>query len=424
MKVCGKRELDLLNKIGFVRMGGTEEELKAANILMDEIKAMGLEPRLEPFEIDDAVQVKAELEVLEPYNKKYVVTAYKMSESTPEEGITADFYYAENMSEADIANSKGKIILVNGFVRLDLFKKILRSGAVAFISMTGTMLETEEDSDLFTRMLRDTLRAFGNMPAANIRVTDAFELVKNGATKVKLTAINTPRKLTSHNVVVTVPGTEKPEEIVSFGAHYDSVEFSTGVYDNGAGSVINMEILRHFAENPPKRTLKFMWYGSEEIGLCGSYAYVKAHEDELKDHIYMINVDVGGSVIGADNALVLASKEATTYCDAFMKRKGYTMNVRQDIYSSDGVPFADKGIPSTSFIRSGTQIGGVFIHNRYDIIDWLSAEALEKTTRFVLDYAEEMINSTVFPVEKVVPPEMVEKVDAYLFKKELAELKK
>ena len=35
-----------------------------------------------------------------------------------------------------------------------------------------------------------------------------------------------------------------------------------------------------------------------------------------------------------------------------------------------------------------------------------------------------MINAEVFPVAKVVPPEMVEKVDNYLFKKEMAEAAK
>ena len=123
MKICGKREYDLLNKMGFVRMGGTEEELKAAHILMDEIKAMGLEPQLEPFEIEDAVQVKAELEVLKPYNKKYVVTAYKLSESTPEEGIVAPFYYAENMTEADMAAAKGKINTIKGEIAVEYDEK-------------------------------------------------------------------------------------------------------------------------------------------------------------------------------------------------------------------------------------------------------------------------------------------------------------
>ena len=417
------KQFELLKKIGFVRVGGSEEEMKAAQMLKAEVEAMGIKADIEPFEIEDYVQETAELEVLEPYNKKYTVRAYRFSENTPDEGIEAPFYYAENMTDVDIANSKGKIILVNGIVRLDLFRKILKSGAVGFISMTGTMLDTEENSDLLQRSTRDTLRAFGNLPAASIRIKDAFEMVKEGATKVKLTVKGEFVTRTSHNVVATVPGTDKAEEIVSFGAHYDSVEFSTGVYDNGAGSVINMEILRHFVANPPRRTLQFNWYGSEEMGLLGSKAWVKAHKDELKDHVYMINVDVGGSVLGADQALVLASKEATNYCDSFMRRKGYAVITKQDIYSSDGVPFADNGVPSTSFIRFGTQ-GAGYIHDRNDIINWLYPKALERTTKFVQDYAEEMINADVFPFAKVVPPEMVEKVDNYLFKKEMAEAAK
>ncbi len=417
------KQFELLKKIGFVRMGGTAEEMKAAEMLKEEIEAMGLTAEIEPFEIEDYVQEKAELEVLEPYNKKYTVRAYKFSENTPEEGIEAPFYYAENMTDVDIANAKGKIILVNGIVRLDLFRKILKSGAVGFISMTGTMLDTEENSDLLQRSTRDTMRAFGNLPAASIRIKDAFEMVKEEASRVRLTIKGENITRTSHNVVTKVSGTDKADEIVSFGAHYDSVEFSTGVYDNGAGSVIIMDILRHFVANPPRRTLQFNWYGSEEMGLLGSKAWVKAHKDELKDHVYMINVDVGGSVLGADQALVLATKEGTTYIDSFMKRKGYAVVVKQDIYSSDGVPFADNGVPSTSFIRFGTQ-GAGYIHDRNDIIDWLYPKALERTTKFVQDYAEEMINAEVFPVAKVVPPEMVEKVDNYLFKKELAEAAK
>lgn len=284
-------------------------------------------------------------------------------------------------------------------------------------------METEEDSDLFTRTIRSTLRAFGNLPAVNIRATDAFELVANGAEKVRLTSINKAKKLTSHNIIATVKGTEVPEEIVSFGGHFDSVEFSTGVYDNGAGSVINMEILRYFLENPPKRTVKFMWYGSEEIGLEGSKAYIRMHEDELKNHVAMINVDVAASVMGADVCRVIGTVAAANHADAFMKRKGFAVDVKQDIYSSDCIPFADKGIPAINFMRFGTP-GTAFIHCRNDVIKYLSADSLERTTKFVLGYGEELINSVVFPVERNVPSEMVEKVDNYLFKKELEEAKK
>lgn len=424
MEISGKREFELLKKIGFVRMAGTPQEKQAAEILMDEVRAIGPEPVCEEFEIEDADITAAQLEILRPYSKTYTVTAYKLSESTPAEGLTAPFYYAENMTAADMANAEGKIILVNGFLNLDLYKKIIKSKAAAFITMSGNMLDTDENSDLFTRTLRSTMREFGNLPGANIRTTDAFDIVKNGASMAKLTVVNTPKKLTSRNVIATIKGSEKPDEVITFGAHFDSVEFSTGVYDNGAGSVINMEIMRHFVKNPPKRTVRFCWFGSEEIGLEGSKAFVRDHEEELKKDVYMINVDVAGSVIGYDIARVVATAAATSHADAFMKRKGYAVDVKQDIYSSDSIPFADKGVPAINFIRFGHQIGGAFIHCRNDVIDHLSPESLERTTKFILDYSDEVINSAVMPIDRTVPPEMIEKVDKYLNKKALEEARK
>ena len=76
MKIDGNREFELLKKFGFTRLAGSEEELAAANILKAEAESLGVETTLESFEITDADLVQAELEVLEPYNKKYTITAY------------------------------------------------------------------------------------------------------------------------------------------------------------------------------------------------------------------------------------------------------------------------------------------------------------------------------------------------------------
>ena len=417
MKIDGKREFDFLNKIGFIRTAGSSEELKAAEMIKAEVESIGISASIEAFEITDAEIETAELEVLEPYNKKYTCTAYKCCLNA--DNLTADFVYAENGSDVSLADVKGKIVLVNGFMRLPLYKKLVKAGAAGFVSMTGTLLETEADSDLFTRKLRENLTSMGNMPAVNVRIADAFEMVNNNASRVRMTVKNTTVKLNSHNVIAEIKGEKYPEQIVSFGAHYDSVPFSTGVYDNGAGSVINLEILRYFAENPPARTLKFMWYGSEEIGLEGSKAFVRMHEQELKDHIFMINVDVGGPVLGFENCHVTAGIELTNFTDIYFKAKGYDVQVEQGTYSSDSIPFADNGIPAINFSRDGAQ-GGAFIHCRNDVIKYLSADALAKTTAHVLDYSQLLVNSVVFPTKRELPPEIIEKVDNYLFKKELS----
>lgn len=420
MEISGKRAMELLTKMGFTRVAGSPEELQAAEMLKAECEAVGVPAEIESFEIEDAEIETATLEILEPFQQEYPVTGYKCAKNTYQGGLTADFVYIEGGSDVDLAGAEGKIVLVNGFMRLPLFRKLMKAGVAGIVTMEGSLRDDRGETDLSTRKLRRTLQAFGNVPMVHTRVLDAFDMVKRGASKARLVLKNETVERTSHNVVATIPGTEKPEEIISFGAHYDSVDFSKGVYDNGAGSVINMEVLRYFKENPPKRTVKFMWYGSEEIGLEGSWAYVKAHKDELKDHLLMINVDVGGPVLGQEAVAVMAEDDLCNYIQYVSKMAGYGAEIKQKIYSSDSIPFADSGVPAVNFCRFGAP-GAAFIHNRFDTLSFLSAEALEKTARFVQEFGREMANAAAFPVGREIPKNIVEEVEKYLYKKELAE---
>lgn len=420
MEICGKREMELLEKIGFTRIAGSPEEEKAAQILKEECDKLGVPAIIQPFEIEQGIVEEATLEILEPFQQEIPVTGYQCAQNTPEGGLEAPFLYVENADDVSLSDARGKIVLVNGYMRVPLFRKLMKAGVAGIVTMEGQLRDRREETDLSTRKLRRTLRAFGNVPMVHTRVLDAIDMVRKGACKARLVLKGRTEEWTSHNVIATVLGTEKPEEIVSFGAHYDSVDFSKGVYDNGAGSVINMEVLRYFAENPPKRTLKFVWYGSEEIGLEGSWAYVKAHKEELEAHKLMINVDVGGPVLGVDRITATAEKALASYLEYFVKIHGFTAEVKQGIYSSDSIPFADSGVPGVNFSRDGAP-GAAYIHDRFDTLSFLSADMLEKTTRIVLEFGKEMANAALVPVERKIPQNIVEDVEKYLYKKELSE---
>ncbi len=420
MEICGKREWELLKKIGFTRIAGSPEEEKAAQILKEECDKLGVPAIIQPFEIEQGIVEEATLEILDPFQQEIPVTGYQCAQNTPEEGLEAPFLYVENADDVSLSDARGKIVLVNGYMRVPLFRKLMKAGVAGIVTMEGQLRDRREETDLSTRKLRRTLRAFGNVPMVHTRVLDAIDMVRKGACKARLVLKGRTEEWTSHNVIATVLGTEKPEEIVSFGAHYDSVDFSKGVYDNGAGSVINMEVLRYFAENPPKRTLKFVWYGSEEIGLEGSWAYVKAHKEELEAHKLMINVDVGGPVLGVDRITATAEKELASYLEYFVKIHGFTAEVKQGIYSSDSIPFADSGVPGVNFSRDGAP-GAAYIHDRFDTLSFLSADMLEKTTRIVLEFGKEMAGAALVPVERKIPQNIVEDVEKYLYKKELSE---
>ena len=108
MEICGKREWELLEKIGFTRIAGSPEEEKAAQILKEECDKIGVPAIIEPFEIEQGIVEEAKLEILEPFRQEYPVTGYQCAENTPEEGLVADFVYVENGDDVSLRDVRGK----------------------------------------------------------------------------------------------------------------------------------------------------------------------------------------------------------------------------------------------------------------------------------------------------------------------------
>jgi Zn-dependent M28 family amino/carboxypeptidase len=187
------------------------------------------------------------------------------------------------------------------------------------------------------------------------------------------------------------------------------------MFDNASGTVTNLELLRYLKKYQPKRTIRFIFTGSEERGLLGSKAYVEAHKSELESIRLCINVDMTGPVLGYDSALVMAEQAVCHAMDFYKKEIGFAMEVKQDIYSSDAIPFADNGIPGINFFRRAAA-DSTKIHCRYDIISTVTAKSLARTADFILNFTRKLDTAVYFPVERTVPTEIVEKVDKYLRK--------
>ena len=416
MKINGKRLMEFTEKLSFNRPTGTRQEKRASEIIMEEIRSAGVEPVYESYTFEDAEVLAAQLEILSPFSRKYEISVYKMCANTDEDGLTAPFYYGQNLSPADLKNCKDKIVLINGWLTAETYKKVIDAGAKALITMSGNFADSRESSDLFGRQLRRPMRAMGNIPTANIRTCDAFDIVKNGAETAKITIINRTVKSQSGNISATIKGTEYPEETVCFGAHYDSIDFGDGATDNAAGCAVTMEALRYFAENPPKRTVKFVFFGSEEVGLEGAKAYRRMHSDEMGRYVMMLNTDTVGNAMGYDIAAFMATKDIVSAADSFMQEKNYPVIVKQQMFSADAVIFADMNIPSVNFIRFGGNI-----HSHLDTVSQISEKSLCSTAKFVIDYGAEIANCEKLSFTPEVSEDMHTTIDKFLYKKELSQ---
>ena len=83
------------------------------------------------------------------------------------------------------------------------------------------------------------------------------------------------------DTIAEIPGTDPKlkDELVMVGGHLDSWASATGATDNGAGTVVAMEVMRilNALHVQPRRTIRVgLWTGEEE-GEFGSYGYVKQH---------------------------------------------------------------------------------------------------------------------------------------------------
>lgn len=413
----GYKSFELLKDLYFVRTGGSKEELKAAEIIKAECEKLGVNAEIESFKVDGCDIKKASVKFLNP-DMEVECAGVGMSSSTPDEGITGEFVYVTNIIDAEIQNLEGKVCLLHSkLLNQQLYKKLVDKKAAALVLCCGNVYDDNELVDLDPYMYRERNYKHGKIPAVCIRMRDAEAVLRAKPMQACVTLIEDELQNDSHNVVATIEGSKYPNEIIAFTAHYDSVSYSRGAYDNATGSTAIMQLLAYFKENQPERTLKFIWCGSEEMGLLGSKAHLEIHKEELSNYKFCLNVDMIGVTIGFDIACCTANNSLVNYIKYLGCEVGFPIQVRQGVYSSDSTPFADNGIPSVSFARIAPQ-GGAAIHSRKDVIDFLEEENYYRTCDFMAFFAKRLISSVVFPVEKEIPANMKEEIEYYFGRKE------
>ncbi|HWR16368.1 MAG TPA: transferrin receptor-like dimerization domain-containing protein [Terriglobales bacterium] len=101
-----------------------------------------------------------------------------------------------------------------------------------------------------------------------------------------------------NNVIVTIPGSEFPDQWIVRGNHHDA--WVNGAQDPVSGAAPEMEELRAYAELlkqgwRPKRTIIYAFWDGEEPGLLGSTEWAETHADELRQKaVAYINTDGNG----------------------------------------------------------------------------------------------------------------------------------
>ena len=398
--------MEIFRDTAYVRMGGRPEEKKTADYLCGKAAQLGLKAEIEPFEVPLAVIRRAEF--------------LADGESIPCKGylcagtatVEAPFYYLPSADRASLAQCRGKIVMIDGYLGYWIYQDLLENGAVGIITHDGHVNYSDRDID--QRELRSYVHKGNRLPAVNINTKDAIALVKKGVTTARIILEQEEYTGTSQNVVLELPG--QVEQTILLTAHYDSTSLSQGAYDNMSGAVGLLGIAEYFTHHPHRYGLRFVWCGSEERGLLGSKAYCEAHEQALSQVVLNVNLDMIGCIMGKFIACATAEEKLVGYIQYLAMEWGMGIKAYQDVYSSDSTPFADKGVPAVSFARQAPQ-NTATIHNRYDTLALMSGSQMAEDIRFLITFVDRMANARYCPVERTIPDNMKEKLDIYLNRK-------
>lgn len=401
---------NFINELSYPRFSGTTNENKAAFRILKEATDIGLKASLKDFVVNHYNIEKTSLII---NGKEYLATTIANSKCTPIDGIEGELIYINDLNDAKIKNIENKICLIaERSIDFNFYKYLINNNIKGIIFSDGNIYNSPAIDELDPFSFKERFFKYGNVVAICIHMKDMNEIIANNYDNAKIISIINSEARTSYNIIGEIEGKEYKDEYVVVSAHYDSVKHSLGIYDNLTGVVALFEIAKYFLQNKPKRGIKFLWFGSEEVGLLGSKDYLKEIEANKHQCLFNFNIDMLGVTIGYNIIRVSAEKKLVNYIDYYSKIVGYSLDVDSGIYRSDSEVFADNGIPSLTYSRI-PHVKGAKIHSKLDVIDILDENTLNSNIKFFIGLIDNIINSVVFPISDEIPNDIKEELDIY-----------
>jgi carboxypeptidase Q len=219
-----------------------------------------------------------------------------------------------------------------------------------------------------------------------------------------------PEGATAYNALGEIPGTDKKDEIVMLGGHYDSWHDATGATDNGIGSSMMLEAVRILSalRVKPRRTIRIALWSGEEEGLLGSLAYVQQHfgsfENQKPEYAKLdayFNIDSGtgkprgAGVFGPDGAADMVREAMMPFEDW-----GFTGVLKSDSRrtgGTDSTSFNNAGLPGIGLAQDSFDYGSFTHHTNLDTYERIYEEDVREgaveiaSAVYALAMADEMV---------------------------------
>ena len=346
------------------RESATDEELAAAHFLRNRLEDLGYDVYIQDFEVNipwSDTALVSNVEFSPGSEDPYRFESFPMTGSSEgtKAGVLAD---AGKAFEEDIPTGglDGKVALIErGTITFqEKVTRVAEAGALAAIVFNNV------EGNFGGRLMdRSTIPAVSIARADGLRL---LELMEREEAKAGVSVETT--SLPSRNVIAEKPDNSESGGTVIVGAHYDTTPDTQGANDNGSGLSVVMTMAELTADTEYPFTVRFVLFGSEEIGLFGSRHYVDAlTEQDIEDTIAMLNFDVPGSGERLD---FIGSRELTDHATdiaADIGAKAADAGLPEGV-GSDHTPFHEAGIPVIFILADDLSR----INSPRDDIEWIN----------------------------------------------------
>jgi len=221
--------------------------------------------------------------------------------------------------------------------------------------------------------------------------------------------------LNSFTVVGEIPGTDKADELVMVGAHFDSWHAGTGATDNAVGSAVMLEVMRVLKATGLKmrRTVRIGLWTGEEQGLLGSRAYVAQHfanrstmeikPEHAKVSAYY-NLDNG---TGAIRGIYLQGNTAIApifqeWMTPFTSIGMTTLSVR-NTGGTDHTSFDAVGIPGFQFVQDPIEYETRTHHSNMDVFERVQQQDVIQNAGIIATFVYQTANRDELLPRKPLP---------------------
>jgi aminopeptidase YwaD len=332
----------VLSEVLGPRESATAQELAAAEYLASQFESFGYSVTLQTFQVQRLSRDKSGLVLEQPgpekVPEKIEVVPLAGSASAEVSGVLVPVGLARSQDLPE-SGLEGKIALVKrGIITFEEKVNRVRDAGAA-----GIVLYNNRPGSF-----QGALLSQGTIPAVAISQEEGErieELVAAGEVAVSL-SVQT-EMLPSRNVVAERPG--PGERIVVLGAHFDTVPGIPGANDNASGTAVVLTIAKELARDPVPFTLRFVAFGSEELGLLGSRHYVDSLSAAERGRVEaMFNFD---ALANGERLGVLGSNELTGLALEEGVVRGIDVRASAGLQGggSDHASFAEAGVPVLMF---------------------------------------------------------------------------